>query len=192
MDAIFTIPYGEYAVADKLAKLINEKKISIFIPASRQEKGIDLLIYSFESKKNSIASIQVKQSRTYYKNQVIDVDGVKTPVTGYLWFNRFEVPENADWIILTGTRVIHPKAWDKSGINDVSWDPIMLAFTGDEMRKFMKNVKQRRDPTKDDKMFGFWYDDNGDIYQERGCAVNRKMSQYLIENRIVDITASIK
>ena len=192
MDALFTIPYGEYAVADRLTKLINDKKVSIFIPASRQEKGIDMLIYAYENGKNKISTVQVKQSRTYYENKVITVEGVKMPVTGYLWFNRFEVPENADWIILTGTRVIHPQTWEKSGIKDVSWDPIMLVFTGDEMRDFMKNVKQRKDPTKDDKMFGFWYDDNGEIYQERGCAVNRKMSQYLIENRIVDITASIK
>ena len=192
MDAIFTIPYGEYAVADKLTKLIKDRKISIFIPASRQEKGIDMLMYYYENNKNKTASVQVKQSRTYYENRVIDVDGVKTPVTGYLWFTRFDVPENADWIILTGTRVIHPKPWEKSGIKDVSWDPIMLAFTGDEMRDFMSNVKQRKDPTKDDRMFGFWYDENGNIYQERGCVSNRKMSAYLIENRIAAISSSLK
>jgi len=37
MDAIFTIPYGEYSVADELSK----EKLSVFIPSSRQEKGIE-------------------------------------------------------------------------------------------------------------------------------------------------------
>ncbi|MEE1198051.1 MAG: hypothetical protein U0K54_02765 [Acutalibacteraceae bacterium] len=192
MDAIFSIPYGEYAVADKLTNLIKSKNISIFIPASRQEKGIDLLVYSFDGKNNQIASVQVKQSRTYYKNKLLPVNGKKIPVTGYLWFNRFDVPDNADWIILTGTRVVHPTNWEKASINDVSWDPIMLAFTHDEMTVFMSNVKQKKDPTKDDKMFGFWYDEEGNIYQERGCPVNREMNAYLIEKRISEIAASIK
>lgn len=192
MDAMFSIPYGEYAVADKLTKLISSKKVSIFIPASRQEKGIDMIVYAFDGKKNQFASVQVKQSRTYYQDKVIVVNGKSVPVSGYLWFNRFDVPDNADWLILTGTRVIHPSAWKNAGIKDVSWDPIMLAFTRNEMSAFMNNVKQRKNPTKDDKMFGFWYDEKGNIYQTRGCSVNREMNAYLIENRIAEITASIK
>jgi len=192
MDAMFSIPYGEYAVADKLTKLISSKKVSIFIPASRQEKGIDMIVYAFDGKKNQFASVQVKQSRTYYQDKVIVVNGKSVPVSGYLWFNRFDVPDNADWLILTGTRVIHPSAWKNAGIKDVSWDPIMLAFTRNEMSAFMNDVKQRKNPTKDDKMFGFWYDEEGNIYQTRGCSVNREMNAYLIENRIAEITASIK
>ncbi len=192
MDAMFSIPYGEYAVADKLTKLISSKKVSIFIPASRQEKGIDMIVYAFDGKKNQFASVQVKQSRTYYQDKVIVVNGKSVPVSGYLWFNRFDVPDNADWLILTGTRVIHPATWKNAGIKDVSWDPIMLAFTRNEMNAFMNNVKQRKNPTKDDKMFGFWYDEEGNIYQTRGCFVNREMNAYLIENRIAEITASIK
>ena len=43
MEPIFTIQYGEFAVADYLSKKI--KDASVFIPASAQEKGIDLLLY---------------------------------------------------------------------------------------------------------------------------------------------------
>ena len=43
MEPIFTIQYGEFAVADYLSKHI--KGTSVFIPASAQEKGIDLLLY---------------------------------------------------------------------------------------------------------------------------------------------------
>ena len=38
MQPIFTMQYGEFAVADYLSKKI--KNVSVFIPASAQEKGI--------------------------------------------------------------------------------------------------------------------------------------------------------
>mgnify|MGYP003293720648 CR=1 FL=1 len=41
----------------------------------------------------------------------------------------------------------------------------MLAFTNKEMSKFIAEVKQKKDPTKDDKMFGFGFDDSKRIYQ---------------------------
>ena len=66
----------------------------------------------------------------------------------------------------------------------------MLALTNKEMALFMSKVKQKKDPTKDDKMFGFGFDDSKTIYQTRGYAENRNMSQYLIENRLEEISHS--
>ena len=66
----------------------------------------------------------------------------------------------------------------------------MLAFTNKEMAKFMSEVKQKKDPDKDDKMFGFGFDDEKHIFQTRGCPVDRDMSAYLIENRIDEIRNS--
>lgn len=193
MDAIFTIPYGEFAAADKLIKLLTPiKKVSAFVPASRQEKGIDFVMYADTGVKNEFLTIQVKQSRTYYENKIIEVNGKKVPVTGYLWFNRFDVPNNADWFLLVGTRVVHPKSWDKASITDVAWDPIILALNNAEMNSFMSNVKQRKNPTKDDKMFGFHYDDKGNVYQVRGCAANQDVTRLLLENRLADILNSFK
>ncbi|HBL40849.1 MAG TPA: hypothetical protein DDY98_04470 [Ruminococcaceae bacterium] len=190
MDALFTIPYGEYAVADTLTKKIEH--ISVFIPSSRQEKGIDLLLYRFDGAANHYSTIQVKQSRTYYQNKLIQVDSEKIAICGYLWFNRFEIPPNADWIILTGTRVVHPEKWEEAGISDIYYKPIMLAFTKEEAVKFMGDVKQRTNPQKDDKMFGFCYNENGDIFQTRGCPQNRRMSAFLLGNRIREIEESLK
>lgn len=45
MEPIFTKQYGEFAVADFLSK--NIKGASVFVPASAQEKGIDLLLYKY-------------------------------------------------------------------------------------------------------------------------------------------------
>ena len=47
-------------------------------------------------------------------------------------------------------------------------------------------IKNRRE----DKMFGFGFDDARNIFQTRGYPANRDMSQYLIENRIDEIKNS--
>ena len=64
MQPMFTMQYGEFAVADYLSK--NIKDASVFIPSSAQEKGIDLLLYKFSNGVNLINTIQVKMSRAYY------------------------------------------------------------------------------------------------------------------------------
>lgn len=183
MEPIFTMQYGEFAVADYLSKKINN--ISAFIPASAQEKGIDLLLYRHLNMKNMTTTIQVKMSRTYYDKKKI----IKYPYN--LWFNRFNIQDNADWYILVG---IYPKCSKKVKTKGYGfiWDTIMLAFTRNEMSNFMAKVKQKKNPTKDDRMFGFGFDDSKNIYQTRGCAVHRDMTNYLIENRIKDIENSIK
>lgn len=54
----------------------------------------------------------------------------------------------------------------------------------------MSEVKQKMDPTKDDKMFGFGFDDTKTIHQTRGYTELRDMSNYLIENRLEEIRNS--
>ena len=68
----------------------------------------------------------------------------------------------------------------------------MLAFTNEEMTQFMSEVKQKKDPSKDDKMFGFGFDNPNNIYQTRGYLEERSMSKYLIENRISEIENSFR
>lgn len=73
MEPIFTIQYGEFAVADYLSKKI--KDASVFIPASAQEKGIDLLLYRHNNGCNTTNTIQygiVKKSavRKYPKSKI--------------------------------------------------------------------------------------------------------------------------
>ena len=62
MQPIFTMQYGEFAVADYLSKKI--ENVSVFIPASAQEKGIDLLLYRYDhncNKANTIHIITIKR-----------------------------------------------------------------------------------------------------------------------------------
>ena len=96
MQPVFTMQYGEFAVAEYLSS--NIKDSSVFIPCSAQEKGIDLLLYRYKDNHNMTNTIQVKISRTYKNNK-----------WHYsLWFNRFDVPKNADWIILYQDEQVYP------------------------------------------------------------------------------------
>lgn len=183
MEPIFTMQYAEFKVADYLSKKI--KGASVFVPASAQEKGIDLLLYRYNDGRNTTNTIQVKMSRTYYSEKV----DVKYPY--YLWFNRFSVQKNADWYILVGIYAQRPNNVETKAKNTI-WDTIMLAFTNEEMHKFMSEVKQKKNPSRDDKMFGFGFDDHKNIYQTRGFAEHRDMTRYLIENRLEDIRNSFK
>lgn len=181
MQPIFTMQYGEFAVADSLSKKI--KGTSVFIPASAQEKGIDLLLYRYDNGCNKTNTIQVKMSRTYYN------DKEDSGYPFYLWFNRFPVQQNANWYILVGIYAKHSDE-PNAGVKSTTWDTIMLAFTNKEMSLFMSEVKQKKDPTKDDRMFGFGFDSSKAIYQTRGFREIRDMSQYLIENRLDEIRNS--
>ena len=70
MEPLFSIEYSEYCVADTISKLLYTPKqfnVSVFVPTSRQEKGIDLMLYRHEDATchNFTATIQVKSSRVY-------------------------------------------------------------------------------------------------------------------------------
>lgn len=182
MQPVFTMQYGEFAVADYLSKRI--KDASVFVPASAQEKGIDLLLYRYEDGCNKCNTIQVKMSRTYYSEKL------DAAYPYYLWFNRFPVQPNANWFILIGIYAKHSDDVQNAGSKSTIWDTIMLAFTREEMTRFMSQVKQKKDPSKDDRMFGFGFDSQKAIYQTRGFNEVRDMSRYLIENRIEEIRKS--
>ena len=182
MEPVFTMQYAEFKVANCLAEKISDA--SVFIPASAQEKGIDLLLYRHCDGRNTTNTVQVKMSRTYYSKKAAD----EYPY--YLWFNRFDVPKNADWFVLVGIYARLPK--EAGSLKGQDWGEIMLAFTNEEMRAFMDEVRQKRNPEKADKMFGFGFDDEEHIVQTRGYATKRDMSAYLLENRLAEIENSFR
>ena len=181
MEPIFTMQYGEFAVGDYLSK--NIKDASVFVPTSAQEKGIDLLLYKFNNGVNLINTIQVKMSRTYY--------GINKKYQGILWFNRFEPQDNADWFILVGIYAKFPDELD-SKADATQWDTVMLAFKNKEMKQFMNEVRLKKNPDKEDKMFGFGFNGKDEIVQTRGYGEERDMSFYLIENRLDEINNSFR
>lgn len=177
MQPIFTLPYSEYAVAN----VLNEKfkDYSIFVPASSQEKGIDLILYNRKAAANRVVTIQVKSSRTYMNQKITK----SQPFRYYLWLNRFEVQENADLYFLTGIYPNIPQNFKEVNCNSIKWDSIILVFTNEEMKVFLQNIKLKNS-NKPDKMFAFGFNDVNTINLTRGCPTPKPMSEFLLDKKI--------
>lgn len=177
MNPIFTLQVGEYFVAEELRKRL--ENVSVFVPASPQEKGIDLLLYSFDAKGAAkTQTVQVKQSRTYELE-----DGWYD-----LFFNAFPVRERTDWFILVGVYPAKKDASKKDNLHNLEWKKIFLAFNNSEMKEFIEGLRQKKDPSKQDEYFGFKFrvSKKGEvqIFHTRGAVEERKIDEHLLANQI--------
>lgn len=177
MEPIFTLQYGEYAVAEALRKKL--KGVSVFVPTSAQEKGIDLMLYKFIEGKNRVVAVQVKMSRAY--------EGRKKRYS--LWFNRFNAQDNADWFVLVGIYGTYSQNLKKMK-NKTKWETIMLAFKNKEMKNFLSNIRQKKDTSRHDKMFNIEFDDKKEAILTRGSVKPKNLSKFLVENRVDEIIKS--
>src|SRR5258708_3253569 len=102
MEPIFTIPYSEFAVGMDLERLLKRDGCTIAFPASRQNKGWDLLV--FRDAAGRAARIQVKSSRGYAAPPPRSFrDRLRVPLNHYLWFKRVEAADDrADFFVLLG------------------------------------------------------------------------------------------
>jgi hypothetical protein len=139
MEAIFTLQYPEFAVAERLKDLLCQPKgqYSITVPLSRQHKGWDLLAYSQHSAR--AARIQVKSSRDYGKPDLAQGDS-----SHLLWLNNFRSKlEFADFFVLFG---LYPTL-DKSNMTDPDqnpkWARKTLIFTRNEMNSLLPPASDR-------------------------------------------------
>jgi len=165
MEPIFTLPYSEWVVAEELGKLLPTRDgYSIFVPLSRQEKGVDILVTRRVHRQTHAVTVQVKFSRAY--NQP-DSRGHKFET----WFNNFEVPEQADFLVLVS---LYPTDQETNRSKSPScWKPLVLLFDQKEMQTFLASVKTRGGTR--DKMFGFGFSDPKSVIQTRGDQQGRKL-----------------
>ena len=190
MDPIFTLQWSEYVLAERLqAELQKDEGYSVWIPLSRQEKGVDLAVLKRRADgKTKTITLQVKASRTYRTSEP------KREATQrhsfHTWFNRFDVPEDADFFLLFGqyapdvarTRKVGPQ-WYKD---------MTLLFTNQEMKEFMSNC--RTVGGKEDRMFAFGFDDDSKIVQVRGDAgrEQRDFTKYLLSNSLPRLRTALE
>jgi hypothetical protein len=67
MDPVFTLPYSEYAVVERIVEYLGKKEgFSVYVPSSRQEKNVDFLVHSAINNKS--LRFQVKSSRSYVRD----------------------------------------------------------------------------------------------------------------------------
>jgi hypothetical protein len=183
MEPVFTIPYSEYAVAQQLrSSLPVAHGYSFYAPMSRQEKGVDLILTRRHHRSTSVATIQVKSSRTYSPRNLSEDSKEYRYNT---WFNNFDVPAQADFIVLIA--LYPPDETRNSRRLGSWWAPVTLLFSHTEMSEFLSTV--RTVGGKRDKMFGFGFNDARQIFQTRGDQFRRRLdySSYLLDRRISDV-----
>lgn len=185
MDPVFTLQWPEFVLANRLQTLLPKPEgYSVLIPASRQEKGIDLAVIRKQPNGQSrVATFQIKSSRTYSLSAPVRERTKR--FRHYTWFNRFEVPETADFILLFG---LYPRDASQTKRIESNWyEHCTLLFTYDEMSRFMSSCLTVGG--KADRMFGFGFDDERKVVQTRGDR-NRELKDYtdhLLRKRVEEI-----
>jgi len=182
MDPVFTLQWPEFLLANRLQKmLLKSEGFSVLVPTSRQEKGIDLaVIRKTTNGESRVVTIQIKASRTYTS------EPPKRETTQrfrfYTWFNRFAVPEEADFFLLFGIYAPNQSKTTKIGAD--WYKDCTLLFTLQEMKDFMSSCLTVGG--QHDKMFGFGFDDEKKIVQTRGDKdrLYKEFTSYLLANRI--------
>ncbi len=186
MEPIFTLSYPEFCIAQQLRKAFPPSRgYSVYVPCSRQEKGVDLILTRRKSGITRVATIQVKSSRTYTRRS--QTDRTQRPFRFGTWFNNFEVPKQADFFFLVA---IYPPDEARTSPRMGSWwAPVIIVFSQREMRRFLRTVKTRGGHR--DKMFGFGFNDPGLIIQTRGDRNRRyrDYSSHLLKRKVREIKA---
>ena len=175
MEPLFSIEYSEYCVEDTLSKLLYTRKqfnVTVFVPTSRQEKGIDLMLYRHEDATchNFTATIQVKSSRVY---SLSEEEIQKSNNCSFaLWYPKFSPSPRADFFVLTAQYPHFPKTpyltQGKRGSSSASvhWKNLFLLFTHAEMVEFLNHAKTKKDMPE--SYFGILFNSPTEIYTGRG------------------------
>lgn len=188
MDNIFVLQYSEFIVAKELSSFLSKSKgYSILIPTSRQQKGFDLAIYNFKSKKT--VTVQVKSSRVYMDKP--DKKGTKRQFN--TWFNRFDIEKGAaDFYALACFYPVNAKRNFKRSKKPTKWyAPLILLFQEREMIAFLRETTKKHSGGIDSS-FGFGFDEISAIYINRGATKNKNISQYLFIKQYSKIKKALK
>jgi hypothetical protein len=182
MDPVFTLQWPEFIVAQRLQSLLPRKDgYSILIPLSRQEKGIDLVVFHRRgTDKSETTTIQVKASRTYLSQPPKRKGTIKFRFNTF--FNRFDVPDRADFVILIG--LYAPDLGRTKPVSPRWYKDCSLLFTREETREFLAECKTRGG--KPDQWFGFGFDILSEIFPNRGKMKlsRRNFAKHLLERKI--------
>ena len=185
MDPVFTLPYSEYAVVEKLTKHLGKRDgFSIYVPASRQEKDVDFLVH--DSIHNKSLRFQVKGSRSYVRDDQGSIDKGRLKYT--FWFNNFRKkysPGNAEFYVLFG---LYPDYSLDTSINSrrQSWRPLILCIPDIEMGALLDSVKTKK-KKEPDRFFYVAFNSPNQVYGTRGFVTRRDLSEYLLDRQIPGI-----
>lgn len=188
MEGVFSLPYSEYQVINHLQKKLKKSDgYSIFIPVSRQQKGIDFIIQNLATKKT--LRFQVKSSRAYI-HEPKEMKNGKIKYNYYLWLNNFidrYEKDNADYYILYG---LYPTYNSKKSVKSKNWNSIILCYSENEMIELLNRVKTKKEKKKD-QFFGFGFNTPKQIFATRGLEEHEDSTCFLIENKIQQLKSDL-
>jgi hypothetical protein len=190
LEGIFTLPYSEYDVINKISKLLKKSEgYGFYIPVSRQQKGVDFVIVNHNNGKT--CRVQVKGSRAYYLPEY--KKKLSQQYSYGLWFNNFidrYEKNNADIYVLYG---LYPelKSGQKITTKNKAWKSIVLCFSEKEMLELLNKVKTKKE-LKKDKFFGMAFNTPETIFTERGFLEKQDISYHLIQNYVNKIEEIMK
>ena len=163
MDPVFTLQWPEFVLAHRLQQRLPKKEgYSLLVPLSRQEKGVDLAILKKSGGAHRTLTIQIKASRAYSGSPPKRASTKRFQF--YTWFRRFEVPEDADFILLFG--MYAPDAGRTKPVTAKWYQDCTLLFTRAEMNAFMATCLTVGG--KPDQMFSFGFDEPTKVFLTRG------------------------
>lgn len=169
MEAIFTLPYSEYATINELQKKFKKPEFSFYVPTSRQEKGVDFIMYN--NKTNKCLKFQVKSSKSYNgKNHQYG-----------LWFPNFLDKfdkSGADYYILFS---LYP--FDKAeNLKSFRWKPLVMCFSKEEMFSYLSKSKTKKE-NKPERFLRLEFDPEDEVYTFKtnihlpDCAMKNKIEE---------------
>lgn len=187
MDSIFTLPYSEYEAIVHVQRYFKKTDgYSIFIPTSRQEKGVDFIVLNTRNKK--LIRFQVKGSRPFSSTKP-----TKTKYMYTFWFSNFREKCNknvADVYLLFGLYPMYDVGKNIKSKKQL-WRSFVLAFTEKEMKAFLSRIKTKSQ-NKPDKFFYISFNDINKIVVTRGRSDMPDITSNLLSNKIKDIIKLIK
>ena len=150
------------------------KHIDFLVPTKQIQKGFDFVMYS--ASKDYFLKVQVKGSRVYEN--------------GFLWFKVFDLAENVDYFVFTGSYYKY-KATLRNGRLDRKIDNMILIFSREEIKRFFdNNLKKKTD--EQDNQFYIRIENENEVYWERGRGNSGKdLSDYLLKNKLKEIEEKI-
>jgi hypothetical protein len=179
MEPVFTIPYSEYEVINEFRRHLGKRTgFSIYIPTSRQQKGVDFLLHN--SKHNKCLRFQVKGSRCYTESN-------PNRLRYQLWFNNFVkryAPGEADFYVLFGLypayavgKPIHARR--------SAWCPLILCFADREMKDLLAKVLTKKEK-RPDRFFNIGFDSPKAVYGTRGFASRIDLTHHLLAQQLTN------
>lgn len=175
MQPHFVINYSEFSVGNELLRRF--KGTSLFVPASSQESGIDLILYKRDATLNKVMTIQVKSSRAHSEKK-------KNGFRYAFWLNTFKPATNADFFIITGQYPKYPENINDTNVRSIVWESIFLLYTYSEMKDLMDSIKLKTRPDEPDTKFAYSFNSCESIYLTRGHKSDTIASEHLLSNRI--------